>query len=40
MDIIERLFGATKDEKEVTDDSRPVKLVPEGKNVWRVVYAD
>ena len=40
MNMLERIFGAKKNVYEVIDESRPVKLVPEGRNVWRVVYAD
>ena len=40
MNILERIFGGKGDIGEVADDSRPVKLIPEGRNVWRVVYAD
>ena len=30
------------EQKEVanTDDDRPVKMIPEGSNSWRIVYAD
>jgi hypothetical protein len=40
MSIIDMILGRKTRIDEVTDDSRPVKLVPEGRNVWRVVYAD
>lgn len=40
MSIIDKILGRDVRTEEVTDESRPVKLVPEGRNVWRVVYAD
>ena len=40
MNMLERIFGAKKNVHEVIDESRPVKLVPDGPNSWRIVYAD
>jgi len=38
MSILDIIFG--KPATHADDDDRPVKLVQEKENVWRVVYAD
>ena len=40
MNIIERIFGRENCAHRNPNDERPVKLVQERENVWRVVYAD
>ena len=41
MGIRDMLFGKRRVEIYSTpDDKRPVKLVPDGEDSWRVVYAD
>ena len=37
---IDFLNKGRKTKEEKADDNRPVKLVPDGYNSWRVVYAD
>ena len=40
MNIIEKLLGIDRQANVVPDENRPIKLVPDGYNSWRVVYAD
>ena len=40
MNIIKMLFGTAEQAEAQLDEERPVKLVPDGYNSWRVVYAD
>ncbi len=42
MNIIDFILGVEEQPEIVplADETRQVKLVPEGNNVWRVVYAD
>ena len=41
MTIWNRVFGCrTKEYVPTEDDKRSVKLIPDGENSWRVVYAD
>jgi hypothetical protein len=40
MGLVGRLFGRRKLKQRSADGSRPVKLVPDGVNSWRAVWAD
>jgi hypothetical protein len=41
MTIWNRIFGrGAKSDYSTSDDKRPIKLVPDGVNSWRIVYAD
>lgn len=40
INVVRRLFSARTDSKSVADEKRPIKIVEEGKNTWRIVYAD
>lgn len=42
MSIIERIIGKESEaQKEIkANEKRPIKLVKERPNVWRIVYAD
>ena len=40
MSVIDILFGRADAPALKDDESRPVKMVKEKENVWRVVYAD
>ena len=41
MNIMDFILGIEEPEiVSLANEGRPVRLVPEGNNVWRVVYAD
>ncbi len=40
MSIMKRIFGGREKAYVDPNANRPVKLIPDGYNSWRVVYAD
>ena len=40
MNRVGKFFGKHAEATHSAGENRPVKLVPEGRNVWRMVYAD